>query len=200
MNVAVPIISRPELTMPDAEAAHVRDAYTQADVILEYGVGGSTVLAAEIEGKTITSVETDKVWVDMIAKWFAQNKVASQPDVIWANIGKTKEWGRPTDESQWKEYAKYPLQIWSLEDLVHPDVVLVDGRFRAGCVLATAFNCSRKTRVLVDDYERRPSYHAVEKIVGRPKLIGRMAEFELTPTPIPTEHLLEIISLMQDPY
>jgi hypothetical protein len=200
MNIAVPIISRPELTMPDAEAAHLRDAYAQANVILEYGVGGSTVLAAEMANKTITSVETRQVWVNMIANWFAQNPVASMPDVIWANIGKTKEWGRPADESHWKDYSKYPLEIWSLEDLVHPDVVLVDGRFRAGCVLATAFNCSRETRVLVDDYSRRPSYHAVEKIVGEPRLIGRMAEFEITPTPIPTEHLLEIISLMQDPY
>ena len=186
--------------MPEAEAAHLRAAYASADVILEYGVGGSTVMAAEMAGKTITSVETDAEWVDLIAQWFAQNPVKSMPDVVWGNIGATKAWGRPKDDSHWRDYAKYPLEIWSLEGVPHPDVVLVDGRFRAGCVLATAFNCKKKTRVLVDDYARRDSYHAVEKIVGAPRLIGRMAEFEITPTPIPAEHLLEIIKLMQDPY
>ncbi len=200
MNVAAPILSRPELTMPDAEGAHLRAAYTQADVILEYGAGGSTVLASEMTGKTITSVETDAKWVALMENWFAHNKAASQPDIIWANIGETKDWGRPKSDMHWRDYAKYPLDIWLLEDVPHPDVVLVDGRFRTGCVLATAFNCTKKTRVLVDDYARRDSYHAVEKIVGAPRLIGRMAEFEITPTPIRAEHLLEIISLMQDSY
>ncbi len=200
MSVAGPIMSRPELTMPDTEAAHLRAAYEQAGVILEYGVGGSTVMAAEMAGKTITSVETDQLWVDTLQAWFAQNPCISAPDIIWSNIGKTKAWGRPADDSHWKDYARYPLDIWMLEDIPHPDVVLVDGRFRAGCVLATAFQCKQKTRVLVDDYKRRTSYHSIEKIVGAPRLIGRMAEFEITPTPIPAEHLLEIITHMQDPY
>ncbi len=186
--------------MPDSEAAHLRSAYVAADVILEYGVGGSTVMAAELANKTITSVETDQLWVDTLTDWFAQNPCPSMPDIIWANIGPTKAWGRPATEKYWKNYAKYSLEIWSLEGLPHPDVVLVDGRFRAGCVLATAFNCTRNTRVLVDDYARRSSYHAVEDIVGAPRLIGRMAEFDITPTPIPAKNLLEIITLMQDPY
>ena len=196
----VATIPRPELTMPDGEAAHLCEAYSSADVILEYGVGGSTVMAAEMAGKTITSIETDQYWVDTLNEWFSVNPGKSTPDIIWANIGPTKAWGRPMSEESWKEFAKYPLEIWSLDDVPHPDVVLVDGRFRAGCVLATAFHCARETRVLVDDYSRRKSYHAIEKFLGAPRLIGRMAEFEVTPTPIPAKHLLEIISLIQDPY
>lgn len=186
--------------MPDGEAAHLRAAYGAADVILEFGVGGSTAMAAEIVGKTIASVETDQFWVDALNEWFEHNPAKSKPDIIWANIGPTKAWGRPKTENHWKDYAKYPLEIWSLEGLPNPDVVLVDGRFRAGCILATAFQIRKPTRVLVDDYEHRTSYHAVEKIVGAPRLIGRMAEFEIIPTPIPASHLLEIITLMQDPY
>ena len=198
-KLAVEVIPRPELTMPAAEAALLRAA-SAADVILEYGVGGSTVMAVEMAGKTITSLETDQLWVDALNGWFEQNPCKSSPDIVWANIGPTKAWGRPANDEHWNEYAKYPLEIWSLNEIPRPDVVLVDGRFRAGCVLATAFNCTQKTRVLVDDYMRRPSYHRVEKYVGAPRLVGRMAEFEITPTPIPAEHLLEIITLMQDPY
>lgn len=197
---ATAIIPRPEVTLPEQEAAHLRAAYESADVILEYGVGGSTVMAAEMAGKTITSIETDQLWVDALQGWFKQNPGKSTPDIIWANIGPTKAWGRPASEKDWKEFAKYPLGIWSLQDVPHPDVVLVDGRFRAGCVLATAFNCTRAVTVLVDDYKRRNSYHAIEPIVGTPRLIGRMAEFKITPTAIPAERLLDIISLMQDPY
>lgn len=200
MTDATTIISRPELTMPDREAAHLRAVYASAAVILEYGVGGSTIMASEMAGKTITSVETDQSWVETINSWVAQNPVKSVPDVIWANIGPTKAWGRPANDESWQDFVKYPLEIWSLEDVPHPDIVFVDGRFRAGCVLATAFSCKKKTRVLVDDYVRRTSYHAIEKFVGKPHLIGRMAEFKITPTPIPAEHLLEIITLMQDPY
>ncbi|MEP5154087.1 hypothetical protein [Planktotalea sp.] len=200
MNQAVSIIERPELTLPEREATVLRARYAQADVILEYGVGGSTVMAAEMAGKNITSIETDQDWVAMINAWFAKEPCQSVPDVIWANIGETVHWGRPKDDSHWKDYAKYALSFWNLDEMAHPDVVFVDGRFRAACVLAAAFNCKRKTRVLVDDYARRESYHAVEKFVDAPRLIGRMAEFEITPTPIPAEHLLEIITLMQDPY
>ena len=86
MTDATTIISRPELTMPDREAAHLRAVYASAAVILEYGVGGSTIMASEMAGKTITSVETDQSWVETINSWVAQNPVKSVPDVILANI------------------------------------------------------------------------------------------------------------------
>ena len=182
--------------MSDGVAAHL----SAADVILEFGVGVSTVMAAEMAGKTITSVETDQFWVVSSNEWFEQNTGKSKPDIIWANISQTKAWSCPKTEKHWKDYAKYSLEIWSLEGLPDPDVVLVDGRFRAGCILSTAFQTRKPTRVLVDDYEHRPSYPAVEKTADAPRLIGRMAEFEITLTPIPARHLLEIITPMQDPY
>ena len=103
--------------MPDGEAKHLRAAHGAADVILEIGVGGSTVIAAEMVGKTITSVETDQFWVDALNEWFEHNPAKIKPDIIWANISPTKAWGRPKTENHWKDYAKYPLEIWSLEGL-----------------------------------------------------------------------------------
>src|SRR5690554_3335376 len=95
------LIKRPELTLPEAEAAKVAAAYGGADVILEYGSGGSTVLASEIPGKRVFSVESDPDWAEMMRGWLTQNPPASgtQIDVIWADIGKTGEWGRPIDDS-----------------------------------------------------------------------------------------------------
>lgn len=200
MSAAHTILPRAEMALPELEGAYLREAYQKAGNILEYGAGGSTVMASQMAGKNIVSIETDQDWVTELLFWFAENPGKSPVDIVWANIGPTGPWGRPKDETHWRDYSKYPLEIWNLEDLSHPDIVLVDGRFRAGCVLATAFRCSQTTRVLVDDYARRETYHAVEEFVGTPKLIGRMAEFTLTPTPIPADRLLTIISLMQDPY
>ncbi|GAW35078.1 hypothetical protein RA2_02138 [Roseovarius sp. A-2] len=40
----VEAIIRPGLTLPEAKAAHLREACAGAEVVLEYGSGGSTVV------------------------------------------------------------------------------------------------------------------------------------------------------------
>lgn len=194
-------IQRPEMTMPEAEAAHVAAAYEAAGVILEYGSGGSTVLASELSGKTVFSVESDQAWAGMMRGWLAQNPPASGTtvEVIWANIGATGDWGRPIDDTGWRHYAEYPLGVWQREGFVQPDVVLVDGRFRPGCALATAFCTANPVTLLVDDYKRRKGYHAIEEFLGTPRLTGRMAEFDVAPMAIPPDRLLAITKMMMRP-
>ncbi len=194
-------IARPELTMPYAEAALVRDAYGRADVILEYGSGGSTVLASEMTGKTVFSVESDQQWAAMMRDFLRQNPPASgtEVDVIWADIGPTKEWGHPADNSEWKRYPRYPLEIWYENHFKQPDVVLVDGRFRAGCALATAFMTEKPVELLFDDYIDRKAYHVVEEFLGAPQITGRMAKFNVTPQAIDKKSLMRVVQVMSRP-
>ena len=194
-------ITRPELTLHEAEAAALRTAYAAADVILEYGSGGSTVMAAEMPGKQVFSVESDQDWALMMRGWFAENTPAkgTQVDVIWADIGPTKEWGYPTDMDQYRRFASYPLGVWALDEFAQPDVVLVDGRFRAGCAMATALNTTKPVQMFVDDYRRRKQYHAIEKFLGTPQLIGRMAEFTVAPMTLPVGQMLTLIQMMTRP-
>ncbi len=191
-------VTRPELTMPEPEAALLRDAYARADVILEYGSGGSTVMAAEL-GKTVFSVESDQDWAQMMRQWFAENPSDGTVDIIWSDIGETKEWGHPKTEKEWRRFARYPLEVWNLTEFQHPDVVLVDGRFRQGCALACSFMASKPVDLYFDDYSRRKHYHVVEEYLGHPEITGRMAHFRVTPQPIPPEHLLQVVNLMQRP-
>jgi hypothetical protein len=196
------VLVRPELTLPDTEAAVLRAAYAGAASILEYGSGGSTVMAAEMPGKAIWSVESDPVWAQMMRNWFTVNPPAagSEVDIIWSDIGPTKEWGHPVGHSECQRFARYPLEVWDLSGFIPPDVVLVDGRFRAGCVLATAFRTSRLVTVFVDDYTSRPQNHVIETFVGAPvATIGRMVQFDITPMAVPADRLLKIIQLMQRP-
>lgn len=193
------VITRPELTMPEAEAALLRDSYAAADVILEYGSGGSTALAAELPGKTVFSVESDPDWAQMMKGWFKAHPPVADVHVIWSDVGKTKSWGYPEDDSDWRKFARYPLFIWQRKGFVPPDVVLVDGRFRVGCALATAFLTQKPVTLLFDDYVQRDFYHKVEEILGTPDITGRMARFDVVPTPIPPEKLLWIMKVMQNP-
>ncbi len=199
MNVASP--TRPELTMPEAESAALSAAYADAGVILEYGSGGSTVMAAEMPGKRVFAVESDAAWAQMVRDWFevVPPAAGTSVDVIWADIGPTGDWGYPVGSDGWQGYARYPLAVWDRPDFRQPDVVLVDGRFRTGCAMAAAFRSTRPVTVLVDDYARRKHYHRVEKYLGTPAMTGRLARFDVVPMPVPAENLLEIIKMMTRP-
>ncbi|MDX1780018.1 MAG: hypothetical protein R3256_01745 [Thalassovita sp.] len=192
-------IPRPELTLPEAEAVALSRAYAGADTILEYGSGGSTVMAAEL-GKTVWSVESDPDWAQMMRDYFAAHPPLGEVHIVHADIGPTRQWGQPVDDSGWKKFPRYPLAIWDRAGFTHPDVVLVDGRFRVGCALATAFRITRPVTLYFDDYADRERLHAVEDFLGKPvEMIGRMARFDITPTPVPGDKLLRVVKLMMRP-
>ncbi|MFU8777657.1 MAG: hypothetical protein ACNA7M_08300 [Roseovarius sp.] len=174
--------TRPELSLPEAEAPHLKSAYEAAQVILEYGSGGSTVMAAELPGKLIFSVESDPVWARNLQHYLDTAGLPSPVIVSYADIGPVGKWGRPVDSTHWERFHRYPCDIWKKPFFRHPDVVLIDGRFRAACLAMTQLTITRPVTVLFDDYAARQTYHAVEDVVGPPtRMIGRMARFELTP-------------------
>jgi hypothetical protein len=194
-------ISRPELTLPEAEAAHLRAAYEDASAILEYGSGGSTALASEMPGKRVWAVESDGDWAAMMQVWLGANPPApgTAVEVIRADIGPTKDWGHPANKSGYLRYPAYSLGVWERGD-VAPDVVLVDGRFRTGCALAAALHTKKPLRLLFDDYAPRAHYHRIEAYIGAPhRMVGRMAEFEVVPTALPIGCLGEVIGMMLRP-
>ena len=175
----------------------LRQAYAEAGEILEYGSGGSTVMASELPGKTIVSVESDADWAQMMRDWFSENPGQSAVEMVHADIGPTKEWGHPQDHSEWRRFPAYPLKVWDRG--IAPDVVLVDGRFRIGCALATAFRTAKPVTLLFDDYADRRAYARVEEFLGKPEVVGRMARFEVSPMPVPQDRLLRGIELICAP-
>jgi hypothetical protein len=186
-------IKRPKLTMPDAEAMAVWTGYAGADVILEYGSGGSTVLGAEMPGKTIFSVESDATWLADMHSYFAENPPLATLHLHHGDIGPTKEWGFPKHDASYRKWHRYPLSVWELPEFLHPDLVFIDGRFRPACFLTALFRITRTTTVLWDDYIDRPNYHIVEKLVKPITMIGRMALFEISPMAVPVDKLAWVL-------
>jgi hypothetical protein len=184
----------PELTMPMAEADALRSALEPAHVVLEYGSGGSTVLAAQMLGKTVFSVESDANWLAKMQGYFAANPPHATVHLHHGDIGPTRDWGHPADDSQFRKWPDYPNSVWARPDFSHPDLVLIDGRFRVACLLSVMFKITRPVTVLFDDYLDRMSYHAVETMIRPSAMIGRMARFDVTPTAIPNDRLAWIIS------
>lgn len=182
-------ISRPKLTLPPDEAAAVTQAYQQARVILEYGSGGSTVLAAELPGKVVFSVESSADWLAVMQTYFAANPPLARLHLHHGDIGPTRGWGYAKDETGFRKWPGYSLSVWGLPQFLHPDLVFIDGRFRAACFLTCLFKSTAPLTVLWDDYIDRTFYHRVEELVKPVGMIGRMARFEISPMPLPIDRL-----------
>jgi hypothetical protein len=183
------------LTFPPAVADLVRKSYAKASMILEYGSGGSTILATEL-GKKVISVESDKDWA---ARLSAQLAPVPGAVIHHVDIGPTAKWGMPTRPRFHGRFHHYALSIWDRPDLGEPDLVLIDGRFRSACLVAVMLRAKRPTTVLFDDYEDRTNYRGVEKLARKEEIVGRMARFTVTPGAIPPEMLTEVIGWFSDP-
>lgn len=189
---------RPVLTMPEVEAKALTRALDKAEVFLEYGAGGSTLLAADM-GKTVISVESDADWLADMQDWFRHHPPKADVVLHHADIGPTGKWGMPTGPKAFRKFPAYALEIWDHPRFRHPDLVLIDGRFRPACLLATAFRITRPVTVLFDDYAGREAYHAIEAMFRPVAHHGRMAEFHVDPTTIPPEKLAWVMGWFLKP-
>lgn len=169
------------ISMPEAEATYLQECYAHARVILEYGSGGSTELAAQMSGKLIMSIESDRDWARSLRQKIAAQAPLSQVIIQHVDIGQTGSWGRAVDNNKWQSYHRYPNAIWEAPFFRHPDVILIDGRFRTACLMTAILRITRPLTVLFDDYVTRPKYQLIEQVIRPKRLVGRMAEFNLQP-------------------
>ncbi len=189
---------RPDLTLPEAEAAALRRACSAADTVLEYGSGGSTIMAAEA-GAEVWSVESDAGWAAMMQGWFKANPCKGQAHVLHVDIGPTRDWGHPADETAIRNWPDYALKVWDMPGFRHPDVVLVDGRFRLGCFLTVAYRIQRPVTLFFDDYAPRAAYHKTETLAMPAEMIGRMARFDLTPRSLTPDRFRAYVKALLQP-
>jgi hypothetical protein len=175
--------------------------FRKSQCYLEYGGGGSTVLAAHSGVPKIHCIEGDAKFLQAVKK-----KVESlYPSIVinthHADLGSTKEWGYPDDPFMIHTWPRYCICGWDVLFRVgdSPDLILVDGRFRVSSFLASLMMAKKGTVILFDDYYTRPEYHVVEEYLAPTSRAGRMAEFitkEESPWPCA---LLNLINSSSDP-
>jgi hypothetical protein len=166
----------------DESTAYFNDVITSAHHYLEYGSGGSTVLAHQ-HVACLVSVESDRHFLKAVQRKLEKQRSGAETILIPVNIGFTEDWGRPvftkptpSRVDRWRSYPKAPWAFFQRRR-TEPDVVLVDGRFRVACVLESLMNLEDNSPclILVDDYAGRPHYTPVEEVAELVDMKGRMA-------------------------
>lgn len=175
--------SRPHM-QPEDEAVFVEEL-GRAHRYLEYGAGGSTVIAAEL-GVATVCVENDRAFAEAVERRI--DPLSHNVVVHFADIGTTGRWGRPIRIlATRRTRKKYPDYVYAGDqycDTDFFDCVLVDGRFRVACALYAirrAVSAGAPCLICFDDYRFRSDYHVVEEFC-RPERVGsHMAFFRPDP-------------------
>jgi hypothetical protein len=159
-----------ELTFAPKERRFLVRYYEAAETILEYGSGGSTVLAAKL-GKTVFSVESDQDWAERMAHHVAS--LSDKAHVHWADVGPTGPWGVPMKPREFRKFHGYALSV--------------------------VMRATKPVTVLFDDYAKRGYYHGVERLAQKEETVGRMARFTVTPGAIPPDMVTQAVGWFTDP-
>lgn len=178
----VPNFPVPHMTLVCREA--LTAALKSAHTYLEFGMGGSTTLAAWLGVANIISVDSSKAWVDNIAAQISRLELKGQIQLLHANLGETGDWGYPLDASNMTNWPSYYSGPWTTVRArgLNPDLVLIDGRFRVACFLYSLLNLKAGATILWDDYRNRPEYHPVEKHLAPSGFYDDMAVFQVPET------------------
>ena len=143
---------------------------------VEFGCGGSTLLAVQSPVERAWSVESDIGWIDRIRSHpeIASAEASGRLKLLHVDIGPTKGYGYPTrpwwlrliggGRGKWPAYYE---SIWSLAAPAEADLFLVDGRFRVACGLSVAARCRDEALVAVHDFNNRPEYQTLLEVYDK---------------------------------
>jgi len=168
----------PQPCMTRDETRRYDETLAAGGIVVEYGCGGSTLLALSKLGvKRVVSVETDPGWIDALRAQAAiqQAELSHRLQLIHVDIGPVGKWGYPLDKSQTAKFAVYPGAPWRVVDAA--DVVLVDGRFRVASAIASLKRAGPSTQIVIHDFWNRPSYHVILPLVDCIARVEKLAVF-----------------------
>jgi len=175
-------------TMPPECAARLEQLLRGSRCYLEYGAGGSTVMASDLGVPVVLTVESDRDWLAAVGRKLARRQKGSEVIQLHLDLGPIKDWGFPVADTHWKNFSNYPLRPWEecIKRNLKPDLVLIDGRFRVACFMATLLFAQPGCRILFDDYGDRPDCIVIERFVKPSSMVGRIAEF-VVPDDVPRD-------------
>ncbi len=146
-------------TMTPNEIVVLTSFYTSSRSYVEFGCGGSTLLAANAVAEQVVTVDSDLQWLTKVETACDAAGSRLHPQTCFVDIGPTRGLGYPADDSMRADWPLYYERVWSLPGAVAADLYLVDGRFRLACVLQILLRASPDALIMVHDYATRPHYH-----------------------------------------
>jgi len=130
---------------------------------LEFGIGGSTVLACSLVKKSVMAVESNPEWLRKVEVYCSNLTTALKPELIHADIGPVVELGYPQNDHLRDHWPRYHDSVWSHKRAIDADLYLIDGRFRVACFIQVLLRARSSAIILIHDFANRPQYHAVRE-------------------------------------
>lgn len=170
-----------------------KNSLNQCSSFLEFGAGGSTMLAAECGVDQIATVETDLEFLKLVTSSIESINFRGKYLPIHVDIGEVLKWGKPKNRDKIEQWISYYQQPWEvINNSISPDLILIDGRFRVATFANIFLQHSGNATILFDDYVNRPAYHIVESICPNFETIGRMGVFKKSQSNIDKTRLEQI--------
>jgi hypothetical protein len=146
--------------MSAREVEFYRDHAQRASSILEYGSGGSTIIAAECNAPAIYSIDSDLRWIDRLRQEppVAQLVTQGRARLVHVDIGPVGRWGKPRSKLHAWKWPRYARRPW-LESEMRPDLVFIDGLFRTSCLLETLRHAPAGAKIMMHDFSMRSRSH-----------------------------------------
>ena len=158
---------------------------------LEWGAGGSTVLAAwrSLMGPSMPAfsasvVESSAAWLQHMRTAypaFAQAEAARTLRVYRGDVGETGAWGQPLNFSSLPSAAiearARPYVQAVGEDECCFDMIFIDGRFREACAVHALSLAHNHTLVLMHDYPERRYFRTMQVHFDHMQSQGQLAVF-----------------------
>jgi hypothetical protein len=144
---------------------------------LEFGSGGSTVLAATHVGESAMSVDSSKVWQAKVTQSCATAGTRIVPVMVHVDIGPIRDWGHPVDDRSKDRWPEYASAVWARPQAWTCDLCLIDGRFRVASFISALLHCSPLTTVMIHDFPERPQYHVVRQFADMIATADTLAVF-----------------------
>mmetsp|Transcript_27962 Transcript_27962/g.58126 ORF Transcript_27962/g.58126 Transcript_27962/m.58126 type:complete len:274 (+) Transcript_27962:144-965(+) len=165
--------------LEDEDRVMLGSFYGSANSLFEWGLGESSYLAGHLNVPRYAGVDSDAEWVSS-----AREKCPKHFRFSFADIGKTREFGNPTEnlDKNVYNYIIAPLK----SEMCPFDVYMVDGRYRVGCALMALLHASEynhNATILLHDYvDERPEYKVLEEVCEIVKFSGkRLVAFKRKP-------------------
>lgn len=154
----------------------------KSKVYLEFGSGGSTLRVLQKSKAKIHSVESSSDWIDYLSIYFIIRKTINKRLFFHhINIGQTGRWGYPISEDSKQLFPNYSNNIFKSLNPNTIDTVLIDGRFRAACVLSVILNitANKNTIIIIHDFWNREKYHTVLKYLNKVEKVDTLGVFKI---------------------
>ena len=158
------------------EAVLLVKYFRNASSVMEWGMGSSTMLAANFNVPRLTAVDSDADWVR-----YTRNRT-QRPfyRFVHAYIGVVSDWGVPVDRKSADLWPFY--QIGAISAEIPFDVYLVDGRFRVACGCVALLHGGPQATVIMHDFGVREWYHSILTVADRVEQVGNLIVLRRRPS------------------